>query len=127
VTLLLALVLLASPPQRAQGRKPAPHRVVHAPARRRPARRRIVRRRPGISSARALEIQHALMAAGYLERASGRWDEATRLALLRLQRAHHWQTRYIPDARALIALGLGPASAATATAAAAPGDRHGGG
>jgi hypothetical protein len=119
MTLLLALLLLGpasrSPAQ--QVRHPTPHHAVRHPARRRPLPRRRVRRPAGIRPSRALQIQHALMAAGYLDRASGYWDAATRLALLRYQRAHHWQTRFIPDARALIALGLGPAPPVMAAAA----------
>ncbi len=119
---LLALVLLAPTPPHLRHpvrRKTAPHRAVHAPV-----RRRVIHHPPGMSPARALEIQHALMAAGYLDRASGHWDRATRAAMQRFQSQHHWQTRYAPDARALIALGLGPAPptvVAAAAAAQAPG------
>lgn len=61
-----------------------------------------------ISHARARQIQLALEHAGYLRHASGRWDATTRAAMKRYQQDHHWQTRFVPDSRALIALGLGP-------------------
>lgn len=62
-----------------------------------------------IDSARMLEIQQALIREHYLNgEPTGEWDQATREALTRLQEANHWQTRIVPDARALIKLGLGP-------------------
>ena len=36
------------------------------------------------------------------------WDQATRDALTRFQGDNRWQTKILPDARALIKLGLGP-------------------
>ena len=74
------------------------------------------RRRPGYSSTasagitplRATEIQNALIRAGYLRSGSGVWDAETIAAMRRYQQDHQWQTRLVPDARALIALGLGP-------------------
>ena len=63
----------------------------------------------GISDARALQIQRALVSSGYLDQASGHWDAVSRAAMTRFQKDHHWQTHDVPDARALIALGLGPA------------------
>jgi sulfite reductase alpha subunit-like flavoprotein len=63
----------------------------------------------GIDSARMLEIQQALIREHYLNgEPTGEWDQATREALTRLQEANHWQTKIVPDARALIKLGLGP-------------------
>ncbi len=61
-----------------------------------------------ISPHRTRQIQAALVRAGYLNQISGQWDEATVAALRKFQAAHHWQTRFVPDARALIALNLGP-------------------
>ncbi|MGH9525779.1 MAG: peptidoglycan-binding domain-containing protein [Terriglobales bacterium] len=88
------------------------------------------RRATSITDARARQIQIALVKAGYLHHVSGYWNRATRQAMMRYQRDHHWQTRWVPDSRALIALGLGPkrdepphrpaASRAAATAAAKP-------
>ncbi len=61
-----------------------------------------------IKPQRILQIQAAMVRAGLLNRMSGRWDAATVDALRRFQKLHHWQTRYVPDSRALIALDLGP-------------------
>lgn len=62
-----------------------------------------------IDEARTLEIQQALIREHYLVgEATGEWDQATRDALTRFQGDNHWQTKILPDARALIKLGLGP-------------------
>lgn len=62
----------------------------------------------GIAPQRAAQIQQALVRIGYLDHTSGRWDVPTIAALTRYQHDHRWQVRFVPDARALIALGLGP-------------------
>ncbi len=74
-----------------------------------------------IDDARASEIQTALVKAGYLQTASGKWDGASADAMRKLQGDNGWQTKLIPDSRALIKLGLGP-GAETAT----PGGSGGG-
>jgi hypothetical protein len=62
-----------------------------------------------IDEARTLEIQQALIRERYLDgEATGEWDQRTREAFIRLQSENHWQTKIVPDARALIKLGLGP-------------------
>jgi hypothetical protein len=63
----------------------------------------------GIDSDRAREIQSALIREKYLTSApSGQWDSETEAAMLKYQSDHGWQTRLMPDSRAIIALGLGP-------------------
>jgi peptidoglycan hydrolase-like protein with peptidoglycan-binding domain len=65
----------------------------------------------GIDSARAKEIQTALIQQKYMQgEASGSWDSATQNAMRRYQSDHGWQSKTIPDSRALIKLGLGPSS-----------------
>ncbi len=66
-------------------------------------------RRPDAERTRA--IQEALVRQNYLHGTpSGIWDQTTRNAMARFQEDHGWQTKMVPDARALIALGLGPSS-----------------
>ena len=61
---------------------------------------------------RTREIQEALVRENYLKgEPSGVWDQSTRVAMARFQQDHGWQTKMVPDARALIALGLGPSHA----------------
>jgi sulfite reductase alpha subunit-like flavoprotein len=63
----------------------------------------------GIDQARTLEIQQALIREHYLTgQPTGTWDQSTKDALARFQEANGWQTKSVPDSRALIKLGLGP-------------------
>jgi len=63
----------------------------------------------GIDEQRAREIQTALIREKYLDgEPTGQWDQHTKDAITRFQADHGWQTKVTPDARALIALGLGP-------------------
>lgn len=63
----------------------------------------------GIDAARARQIQEALIRENYLDgEATGVWDQRTRDAMTRYQADHGWQTKVLPDSRALIKLGLGP-------------------
>jgi len=62
-----------------------------------------------IDSGRAQEIQEALIREHYLGgEASGTWNQASEEAMRRYQGDHGWQTKEVPDSRALIKLGLGP-------------------
>jgi hypothetical protein len=63
----------------------------------------------GIDDARAAQIQTSLMKSGYLSgEASGRWDAQTEAAMQKFQEDNGWQTKLVPDSRAIIKLGLGP-------------------
>jgi hypothetical protein len=63
-----------------------------------------------IDDARAAQIQTSLIKSGYLSGvASGHWDSETEAAMQRYQGDNGWQTKLIPDSRAIIKLGLGPA------------------
>jgi putative peptidoglycan binding protein len=62
-----------------------------------------------IDSQRATEIQEALIREHYLSgEPSGVWNDATQKAMVRYQEENGWQTKVVPDSRALIKLGLGP-------------------
>ncbi len=89
------------------------------------ARSKKVRGQRSIDDARAREIQGALAREHYLDgEPSGQWDQRTKDAMQKYQAANGWQTKSVPDSRALIKLGLGPSqanllnpdTAATATA-----------
>jgi peptidoglycan hydrolase-like protein with peptidoglycan-binding domain len=63
----------------------------------------------GIDSERTRQIQEALIRQNYLTgEADGNWDERTQDAMRRYQGDHGWQSKVLPDSRALIKLGLGP-------------------
>ena len=62
-----------------------------------------------IDPERATQIQTALIKSGYMTGApSGLWDSTTQAALEKMQADNGWQTKLVPDSRAIIKLGLGP-------------------
>jgi hypothetical protein len=62
-----------------------------------------------IEPARVTEIQQALIREHYLSgEANGTWDSATFAAMQKYQGDQGWQTKLMPDSRALKKLGLGP-------------------
>jgi peptidoglycan hydrolase-like protein with peptidoglycan-binding domain len=62
-----------------------------------------------IESSRVTEIQQALIREHYLSgEADGRWDATTIAAMQKFQADQGWQTKLMPDSRALKKLGLGP-------------------
>ncbi|NYF80365.1 peptidoglycan-binding domain-containing protein [Granulicella arctica] len=62
-----------------------------------------------IDDTRATAIQTALIKQGYLSgEATGHWDSQTESAMQKMQADNGWQTKLIPDSRAIIKLGLGP-------------------
>jgi hypothetical protein len=59
--------------------------------------------------ARVTEIQQALIREHYLSgEANGQWNETSKAAMQKYQADQGWQTKLLPDARALKKLGLGP-------------------
>jgi hypothetical protein len=63
----------------------------------------------GINSERATQIQEALIREKYLTgEPTGLWDARTQAALVKYQADNGWQSKVVPDSRALIKLGLGP-------------------
>ena len=77
-----------------------------------------------IDDVRATEIQTALVKSGYMKDTSGHWDSATESAMRKYQADNGWQTKLMPDSRAIIKLGLGgsskPATPAGGSANAVP-------
>jgi hypothetical protein len=68
-----------------------------------------VRGQKKIDTDRAQAIQEALIREHYLNgQATGTWNQASEDAMRRYQADHGWQSKTVPDSRALIKLGLGP-------------------
>jgi hypothetical protein len=62
-----------------------------------------------IDSSRVTQIQQALIREHYLTgEPNGSWDATTLAAMQKFQSDQGWQTRLMPDSRALKKLGLGP-------------------
>jgi hypothetical protein len=73
--------------------------------------------RVGMAPERATEIQTALIKAGYMKGApTGTWDAQSQSAMEKLQADNGWQTKLVPDSRAIIKLGLGPTTPSASTA-----------
>ena len=72
-------------------------------------RRPRARGQQAIDGERCREIQQALVREHYMSgQPSGTWDDATQQAMRRYQADQGWQSKRVPDSRALIRLGLGP-------------------
>lgn len=68
-----------------------------------------VRGQQKIDSERAEAIQEALIREHYLNgEPTGTWNQASEDAMRRFQADNGWQSKTVPDSRALIKLGLGP-------------------
>lgn len=81
----------------------------HSRARRSRSHHEQVRGQQAIEPERATQIQDALIHAHYLTGdATGKWDATTIAAMQKYQADHGWQTKIMPDSRALKSLGLGP-------------------
>jgi hypothetical protein len=109
-----ACLLFAAVPSHATRvrRGPTSGKQHHPPAKaKEPAHQR------AIDDTRATQIQGALVKAGYLKETSGHWDATSEAAMQKLQADNGWQTKIIPDSRALIKLGLGPNEASEAAPA----------
>jgi hypothetical protein len=62
-----------------------------------------------IDATRCREIQESLIREHYLDGvASGTWDNRCQSAMQRYQADNGWQSKVVPDSRALIKMGLGP-------------------
>ena len=113
---VLALTILAglAVPGFAAGAAARKHRTRSSakPASKHAAKTKFEPKQRSIDDERAMEIQQALIRAGYLSGSpSGHWDQDSIAAMTKLQAANGWQTKLVPDSRALIKLGLGPAAA----------------
>ncbi len=68
-----------------------------------------LRGQQAIEPERVTQIQQALIKAHYMTgEPNGNWDTTTVAAMQKYQADHGWQTKLMPDSRALEKLGLGP-------------------
>jgi hypothetical protein len=64
-----------------------------------------------IDDQRCRAIQEALVREKYLDgEPTGRWDDHSKAAMQKYQQDNGWQTKVVPDSRAIIKLGLGPSN-----------------
>ena len=64
-----------------------------------------------IDDQRCRAIQEALVREKYLDgEPTGHWDDHSKAAMQKYQQDNGWQTKVVPDSRAIIKLGLGPSN-----------------
>jgi len=112
--LLLSSALVAAPSVASPTRKVTPHAHSHLSTASRShkgrsgSRGRKLRGQQVIDSARVTKIQQALIQEHYLSGdANGQWNATTEQAMQKYQADQGWQTKLMPDSRALKKLGLG--------------------
>ena len=114
-TIVLTLTLPALAATRTHRGRASSHKVIEKHSH--PVKNKILGQR-GIEDDRAAQIQSALIKAGYISGTpSGHWDSESEAAMRKIQADNGWQTKLVPDSRALIKLGLGPGSAPVASLA----------
>ena len=85
------------------------HASSRASARKNGKKKTTARGQRKIEPERAQAIQEALIREHYLSgEPAGTWNQASEDAMRRYQADHGWQSKEVPDSRALISLGLGP-------------------
>jgi putative peptidoglycan binding protein len=101
---LAAIACLWAVPASAKTKKHSHHHVTKVSK-----HSRHKRGQQAIQEDRAREIQTALIREHYLDgEPTGVWDQRTQTAMAKFQADNGWQTKVLPDSRALIKLGLGP-------------------
>ena len=135
LAVMISVVLLAPPAFAATVQHSSAGSNVHSASYktahgRRRSRHPRVRGQQAIQPDRVMQIQQALIREHYMKgEADGKWDATTIAAMQKYQADHGWQTRIMPDSRALKNLGLGPdysnainANGSNLTPAPAPGN-----
>ena len=106
--IVFAAALIASPALATPVRKTSASSQTHKP-RHKAAKSQRLHGQQAIEPARVMEIQQALIREHYLSgEANGKWDATTEAAMQKYQADQGWQTKLMPDSRALKKLGLGP-------------------
>jgi peptidoglycan hydrolase-like protein with peptidoglycan-binding domain len=105
VILVLSASLFAQPSKTASRPAAKTQKVSHHGGK----KARKPRGQQAIDGGRARQIQAALIREHYMSgEPSGKWDDSTQQAMRRYQADQGWQSKSIPDSRALIRMGLGP-------------------
>ena len=111
IAILLSLALLLPVLAQAKTQKSGKSRSSHSAAKR--SKRAVKAKKPrgqqAMNNERVREIQAALIRERYMDgQPNGVWDVRSKSAMQRFQADQGWQSKVVPDSRALIKLGLGP-------------------
>ncbi len=105
---LVSLALLLPALAQAKTHKTAKSKSSHAAKSKRASAKK-PRGQQAMNSERVREIQSALIREHYLDgEPNGVWDSRSKTAMQKFQADQGWQSKVVPDSRALIKLGLGP-------------------
>jgi peptidoglycan hydrolase-like protein with peptidoglycan-binding domain len=108
LAVLFSALLIASPAFASHVHRPPTSGQTHRTGKLAHKSRR-PRGQQAIEPERVTEIQQALIREHYLAGdATGKWDSTTEAAMQKYQADQGWQTKLMPDSRALKKLGLGP-------------------
>jgi len=111
IAILLSLALLLPVLAQAKTQKSGKSKSSHSSAKRsrRAAKAKKPRGQQAMNNERVREIQAALIRERYMDgQPNGVWDVRSKSAMQRFQADQGWQSKVVPDSRALIKLGLGP-------------------
>jgi peptidoglycan hydrolase-like protein with peptidoglycan-binding domain len=111
IAILLTLALLMPVLAQAKTHKSSKSGSRHVAARgsKRAAKAKKPRGQQAMNNERVREIQAALIRERYMDgQPNGVWDVRSKSAMQRFQADQGWQSKVVPDSRALIKLGLGP-------------------
>ena len=86
----------------------APQKTTTTTAHKKSRHKRRPRGQQKMDAQRIQSIQEALVREHYMQKPTGKWDATTQAALQKYQADNGWQSKVVPDSRALIKLGLGP-------------------
>lgn len=109
---IVGVALLLPGLAQAKTHKTAKSKSTHAAAakgKKKAKRAKKPRGQQAMNSERVREIQAALIREHYLNgEPNGVWDSRSKSAMQKFQADQGWQSKVVPDSRALIKLGLGP-------------------
>lgn len=109
LAVLISAVLIALPAFATRTHKATASAHVRSSHKAAPKASHKIHGQQAIEPARVTEIQQALIREHYLTTgADGKWDATTQAAMQKYQADQGWQTKLMPDSRALKKLGLGP-------------------
>ena len=107
---ILSLALVVPGIAQAKTHKTAKSKSAHAAKSSRSKRAaRKPRGQQAMDTERVREIQAAMIRQHYLDgQPNGVWDSRSKIAMQKFQADQGWQSKVVPDSRAIIKLGLGP-------------------
>jgi peptidoglycan hydrolase-like protein with peptidoglycan-binding domain len=112
LTVLISAALIVAPVYASHVHRPptsGQSSSSHKPTQTKHHSSRRVRGQQAIQPERVTQIQQALIREHYLSgETNGKWDATTQAAMQKYQSDNGWQTKLMPDSRAIKKLGLGP-------------------